>query len=103
MAASVETAGSIPRRIVSGNEDELCAVSGATLGDSVDMPPETSMRWALTQRLSSDSSEAIIGPMSSGWPTQERRGVVEAQEAAEEAHGFERQSEENSKRGLPGV
>src|SRR5260221_7206564 len=31
-----------------------------------DMPPETSMRWALTQRFSSESSDAIIGPMSSG-------------------------------------
>jgi len=30
------------------------------------MPPETSIRCALTQRLSSDSSEAIIGPISSG-------------------------------------
>jgi hypothetical protein len=27
----------------------------------MDMPPETSMRWALTQRLSSESSDAIIG------------------------------------------
>ena len=26
------------------------------------MPPETSIRWALTQWLSSESSEAIIGP-----------------------------------------
>lgn len=31
-------------------------------------PPETSIRCAFTQRLSSDSSEAIIGPMSSGRP-----------------------------------
>src|SRR5260370_20505219 len=31
-----------------------------------DMPPETSMRWALTQRFSSESSDAIIRPMSSG-------------------------------------
>jgi hypothetical protein len=30
------------------------------------IPPETSMRWAFTQRLSSESNEAIIGPMSSG-------------------------------------
>ena len=28
------------------------------------------MRCALTQRLSSESSEAIMGPMSSGWPTR---------------------------------
>ena len=28
------------------------------------------MRWALIQRLSSESSEAIIGPMSSGWPAR---------------------------------
>jgi len=26
----------------------------------MDIPPETSMRWALTHRLSSDSSEAIM-------------------------------------------
>ncbi len=32
------------------------------------MPPETSIRCALTQRLSSVSSDAIIGPMSSGSP-----------------------------------
>jgi len=31
----------------------------------MDIPPETSIRWALTQRLSSVNSEAIIGPMSS--------------------------------------
>jgi hypothetical protein len=30
----------------------------------MDMPPETSMRWALTQRFSSESSDAIIEPMS---------------------------------------
>lgn len=30
------------------------------------------MRWALIQRLSSESSDAIIGPMSSGWPTRPR-------------------------------
>src|SRR5580658_3105553 len=36
----------------------------------MDMPPEASMRWALTQRLSSESREAIIGPMSSGRPTR---------------------------------
>jgi hypothetical protein len=30
------------------------------------MPPETSMRWALTQRFYLESSDAIIGPMSSG-------------------------------------
>ncbi len=35
-------------------------------------PPETSIRWALTQRLSSDTSEAIIGPMSSGRPGRPR-------------------------------
>lgn len=29
------------------------------------------MRWPLTQRLSSESSEAIIGPMSD-WPTRPR-------------------------------
>ena len=34
------------------------------------MPPETSMRCPLIQRLSSDSSEAIIGPMSSGSPAR---------------------------------
>jgi hypothetical protein len=28
------------------------------------------MRWPLTQRLSSESNDAIIGPMSSGWPTR---------------------------------
>jgi hypothetical protein len=28
------------------------------------------MRWALIQRLSSESSEAIIGPISSGWPAR---------------------------------
>src|SRR5260221_5747283 len=33
---------------------------------SWDMPPETSMRWALTHPFSSESSDAIIGPMSSG-------------------------------------
>jgi len=30
------------------------------------MPPEASMRCPLTQRLSSESNDAIIGPMSSG-------------------------------------
>jgi len=28
------------------------------------------MRWALTQRLPSEGNDAIIGPMSSGWPTR---------------------------------
>jgi hypothetical protein len=36
----------------------------------MDIPPDTSMRCALTQRLSSDSSDAIIGPMSLGSPTR---------------------------------
>jgi hypothetical protein len=30
------------------------------------MPPETSMRWALTQRIYLESSDAIIGSMSLG-------------------------------------
>src|SRR5690606_31492470 len=34
------------------------------------IPPETSMRWPVTQRLSSDSREAIIGPISSGTPVR---------------------------------
>lgn len=34
--------------------------------DQIPCPPETSIRWALTQRLSSDSRLAIIGPISSG-------------------------------------
>ena len=33
------------------------------------IPPDTSMRWPLIQRLSSESSAAIMGPMSSGCPT----------------------------------
>src|ERR1035438_4454055 len=35
-----------------------------------DIPPETSMRCPFTQRFSSDSSAAIIGPISSGRPTR---------------------------------
>src|SRR5260370_13672495 len=35
-----------------------------------DIPPETSIRCPFTQRLSSDSSTAIIGPLSSGTPTR---------------------------------
>lgn len=34
------------------------------------MPPDTSMRWALIQRSSSETSEAIIAPMSSGTPAR---------------------------------
>jgi hypothetical protein len=34
------------------------------------VPPETSMRWALTQRLTSDGIEAIIGPTSPGSPAR---------------------------------
>jgi hypothetical protein len=37
---------------------------------SSDIPPETSIRCPFTQRLSSDSSAAIIGPMSSGTPAR---------------------------------
>lgn len=33
-------------------------------------PPDTSIRWAFTHRLSSDRSEAIIATMSSGNPTR---------------------------------
>src|SRR4029077_20838481 len=36
----------------------------------IDVPPETSIRCALIQRLSSVSSDAIIGPMSSGSPAR---------------------------------
>jgi hypothetical protein len=32
------------------------------------MPPEASMGWPLTRRLSSESNDATIGPVSSGWP-----------------------------------
>ena len=34
------------------------------------IPPETSIRWALTQRFSSESSDAIIGPISSATPAR---------------------------------
>jgi len=33
-------------------------------------PPDTSMRWPLTQRLSGPSKLATMGPMSSGRPTR---------------------------------
>ena len=42
--------------------------SAASNTRQIAWPPDTSMRCALIQRLSSDSSEAIIGPMSSGSP-----------------------------------
>ena len=40
------------------------------LQGQMNMPPETSIRCALTQRLSSESSAAIIGPTSSGKPAR---------------------------------
>ena len=42
----------------------------ARLGLYSDIPPDTSMRCPFTQRLSSESSAAIIGPISSGTPAR---------------------------------
>ena len=50
----------------------------AWLGDGAQMfwPPETSMRWAVTQRLSGPSRLATAGPMSSGTPTRPSAVIV---------------------------
>jgi hypothetical protein len=50
-------------------QTEIAVADRGCVTFQMDMPPEASMCWALTQRLSSESSEAIIGPMSSGRPT----------------------------------
>src|ERR1700747_1487823 len=50
------------------------ARSVGVAGRYSDIPPETSMRCPFTQRLSSESSAAIIGPMSS--PLNHARGLL---------------------------
>src|SRR5205814_905999 len=48
-------------------DDDLCHTVSPCPAQT-NMPPETSTRWALIQRLSSLSSAATAGPMSSGRP-----------------------------------